>query len=588
MCFIFRDNTIFSRVIMYFSRNVLKIMKVRILPSLFLSVLGTFAYAQNTETFDSPLNISIHASGNFGELRGTHFHTGLDIKTQQRIGLPVYAPADGYVSRIKVSTWGYGKALYIDHPNGQTTVYGHLDSYAGDIATLVLNRHYSEKNFEIEIFPRKNEVLVKKGQIIAYTGNTGGSGGPHLHYEIRDTKTQNIINPLKEGMDKLLTDTQAPTVNGLYVYPVGVGAMANDNETQQQLSYVTQSDGSFLTSPVKARGDISFGIDIHDTANFNANKNGVYMVETFVNGKALFSYKFDTFSFSETGYVNALIDYERYVSTKKKVQKLFYEKPYSLSVLKVDPTKGIISVKSGQNYNYSIVLSDYHGNKKTINIPVEYTDATAKVKKSEAKGEYKIVTDRDYIFEKKNVTVSFPIKTFYNDFLMDMSVEDDVLKLHKPVVPLAKNILVSFDTSSMNISNRDKAFIARVDGGKRDYFKTAKKGNLWSIYTKSFGDYKILVDEKEPVIEKPSFTEGQWLTKESQISFLIKDDLSGINTITGFINGNWILLDYDYKTRKIVHKFSDGKVVTGRNDVVIKVKDNVGNEGTFESHFFRG
>lgn len=321
MCFIFSDNTIFSRVIMYFSRNVLKIMKVRILPSLFLSVLGTFAYAQNTETFDSPLNISIHASGNFGELRGTHFHTGLDIKTQQRIGLPVYAPADGYVSRIKVSTWGYGKALYIDHPNGQTTVYGHLDSYAGDIATLVLNRHYAEKNFEIEIFPRKNEVLVKKGQIIAYTGNTGGSGGPHLHYEIRDTKTQNIINPLREGMDKLLTDTQAPTVNGLYVYPVGDGAVANDNETPQQLSYVTQTDGSFLTSPVKARGDISFGIDIHDTANFNTNKNGVYMVETFVNGKALFSYKFDTFSFSETGYVNALIDYERYVSTKKKVQK---------------------------------------------------------------------------------------------------------------------------------------------------------------------------------------------------------------------------------------------------------------------------
>nr|WP_286436852.1 M23 family metallopeptidase [Myroides odoratimimus] len=563
-------------------------MKVRILPSLFLSVLGTFAYAQNTETFDSPLNINIHASGNFGELRGTHFHTGLDIKTQQRIGLPVYAPADGYVSRIKVSTWGYGKALYIDHPNGQTTVYGHLDSYAGDIATLVLNRHYSEKSFEIEIFPRKNEVLVKKGQIIAYTGNTGGSGGPHLHYEIRDTKTQNIINPLKEGMDKLLTDTQAPTVNGLYVYPVGDGAMANDSETPQQLSYVTQNDGSFLTSPVKARGDISFGIDIHDTANFNTNKNGVYMVETFVNGKALFSYKFDTFSFSETGYVNALIDYERYVSTKKKVQKLFYEKPYNLSVLKVDPNKGIVTVKNGQNYNYSIVLSDYHGNKKTINIPVEYTDATAKVKKSEAKGEYKIVTDRDYIFEKKNVTVSFPIKTFYNDFLMDMSVEDGILKLHKPVVPLAKNILVSFDTSSMNISNRDKAFIARVDRGRRDYFKTTKKGNLWSIYTKSFGDYKILVDEKAPVIEKPSFTEGQWLTKESQISFLIKDDLSGINTITGFINGNWILLDYDYKTRKIVHKFSDGKVVTGRNDVVIKVKDNVGNEGVFESHFFRG
>ncbi|MCC9042977.1 M23 family metallopeptidase [Myroides sp. M-43] len=562
-------------------------MKVKILAGVFLSAFSSFVSAQNSESFDSPLNISIHASGNFGELRGTHFHTGLDIKTQQRIGLPVYAPADGFVSRIKVSTWGYGKALYIDHPNGQTTVYGHLDSYAGDIGSLVLNRHYAEKNFEIEIFPKKNELTVKKGQIIAYTGNTGGSGGPHLHYEIRDTKTQNIINPLKEGMSKLLTDTQAPTINGLYVYPVGDNAVANESESPSQLSYITQKDGTLLSSGVKASGDISFGIDIHDTANFNTNKNGVYMVETSVNGKALFSYKFDSFSFSETGYVNALIDYERYLSTKKKVQKLFFEKPYSLSVLSVDVNKGVFNIKSGENYNYTVVLSDYHGNKTTIVIPVEHSSATAKTKKVKPKGEFKINSDRDYIFERKNVTVSIPIKTFYNDFLMDMSVEDDVLKLHKPIVPLAKSLLITFDTSTMNISNRDKAFIGRVDGGKRDYFRTAKKGNIWTIYAKSFGDYKILIDEKAPTIEKPSFTEGQWLSTASEISFIVRDDMSGISTINGYINGNWILLDYDYKTRKIIHKFSDNKVVSGRNDVIIKVKDNVGNEGIFESHFFR-
>jgi len=587
MSFIFRDNAIFYGLIVYFSRKVFKIMRVKIVTGMFLSAFSSLVSAQNTETFDSPLNISIHASGNFGELRGTHFHTGLDIKTQQRIGLPVYAPADGYVSRIKVSTWGYGKALYIDHPNGQTTVYGHLNAYAGDIAKLVLDRHYGEKNFEIEIFPRKNELQVKKGQIIAYTGNTGGSGGPHLHYEFRDTKTQNIINPLKEGMDKRLTDTQAPTVNGLYVYPVGDGAVANESETPSLLTYTTQKDGTLLVTPVKGRGDLSFGIDIHDTANYNTNKNGVYLLETFVNGKPLFSYRFDTFSFNETGYVNALIDYERYLNTKKKVQKLFFEKPYSLSVLTVDPSKGVFNVKSGQNYNYSIVLSDYHGNRTTISIPVEFSNSVAKTKKVAPTGEYKINSDRDYIFEKKNVTVSIPAKAFYNDFVMDMSVENDVLKLHKPVVPFAKSISITFDTSSMNISNRDKAFIARVDGGKRDYFKTTKKGNLWTIYTKSFGDYKILIDDTAPTIDNASFTEGKWLSNESEISFQIRDNMSGIDTINGYSNGNWILLDYDYKTRKIVHKFSDGKVVSGRNDVVIKVKDSVGNEGVYESHFFR-
>lgn len=578
----------FKEVLCNLAEKFKIIMKVNLLTGVFISAFSTIVHAQSQEVFNSPLNISIHASGNFGELRGTHFHTGLDIKTQQRIGLPVYAPADGFVSRIKVSTWGYGKALYIDHPNGQTTVYGHLDSYAGDIGKLVLDRHYAESNFEIEIFPRKNELAVKKGQIIAYTGNTGGSGGPHLHYEFRDTKTQNIINPLREGLDKLLTDTQAPTINGLYVYPVGSDAAANENETPTQLSYVTQKDGSLLASPVKGRGDLSFGIDIHDTSNFNTNKNGVYMVETSVNGKPLFSYKFDSFSFNETGYVNALIDYERYLTTKKKVQRLFYDKPYALSVLTVDANKGVFNVKSGQNYNYTIVLSDYHGNKTTIKIPVEYSSAVAKTKKTIPTGEYKINSDRDYIFEKNKVTVSIPSKAFYNDFLMDMSVNNEVLKLHKPVVPLAKSISITFDTSAMTIANRDKAFIARVDGGKRDYFKTTKKGNIWTIYTKSFGDYKIMADENAPTIDKASFTEGQLLTNESEISFLVRDDISGIDTINGYINGNWILLDFDYKTRKILHKFSDGKVISGRNDVVIKVKDNVGNEGVYESHFFRG
>ncbi|MEK6450665.1 MULTISPECIES: M23 family metallopeptidase [Myroides] len=561
-------------------------MNVRVLTGIILCGFGVYAQNNNTLQFDNPLHIPINASGNFGELRGTHFHAGLDIKTQQRTGLPVYAPADGYVSRIKVSTWGYGKALYIDHPNGQTTVYGHLDSYAGEIADLVKNRHYAEKSFEIEIFPRKNQLAVKRGQIIAYTGNTGGSGGPHLHYEFRDTQTQQILNPLGEGMDKMLTDTQVPSVNAVFVYPLSDEAVVNQGQIPQQLSYVTQNDGTLLVSPIKAKGTIGFGIDIHDTANFNTNKNGVYAVETFVNSKRVFNYKFDRFSFAESGLVNALIDYERFVTTRKKVQKLFYDKPYNLSVLSIDASKGQINVKPGENYTYKIVLSDYHGNTKTISIPVEYADEVVQNARKVESGEYKINADRDYIFEKENVTVSMPVKAFYNDFEMNMSVANNVLKLHKPVVPMAKSIAITFDTSNMDISNRDKAFIARVDGGKRDYFKTTKKGNLWTIYTKSFGDYKILTDEVAPKIYKPSFEEGQWISSATEVSFLISDDVAGISSIVGTINGKWALLDYDYKTKKIVHKFSDKVVVSGRNDVVIKVTDNVGNEGVFESHFF--
>ncbi len=558
---------------------------------LILSLLGAMSvYAQGDKKteFSSPLNISINASGNFGELRGTHFHTGLDIKTQQRISLPVYAPEDGYVSRIKVSTWGYGKALYIDHPNGQTTVYGHLNGYEGAIAELVKKRHYAEKSFEIEIFPRKGELSVKKGEIIAYSGNTGGSGGPHLHYEFRDTKTQNIINPLKEGMDKLLVDTQPPSVNSLFVYPISDDAVANKGQIPQQLTYKTQADGVLLADQVRAKGEIGFGIDIFDTADFNANKNGVYKLETFVNGKRLFAYNFDTFSFNETGFVNALIDYERFVTTKKRIQKLFVEKAYALSVLSVDKaTNGLLTVKPGENYIYKIILEDYHGNKKEIQIPVVYDNQEIAYQKKEKQGEYKINSDREYLFEKEQVSITIPAKTFYNDFNMDIQVKNNILKLHENTVPASKNMIITFDTSQMEIANREKAFIGKIDGTRRDFYKTTKKGNLYTIYTKNLGNYQIMIDDKAPEVYNPSFKEGDWLSNANTISFLVKDDLSGINTIEGTVNGKWILLDYDYKTNKIVHKFSDGVVESGRSDVVIKVTDRMGNQTSYETHFFR-
>lgn len=563
-------------------------MKGKALISLSLACLSMISYGQEKVEFDNPLRIPINASGNFGELRGTHFHAGLDIKTQQRIGLPVYAPADGYVSRIKVSTWGYGKALYIDHPNGQTTVYGHLNAYAGDIADFVKKRHYAEKSFEIEMFPRKNELAVKKGDIIAYTGNTGGSGGPHLHFEVRDSKTQKIINPLKEGMDKYMADTQVPSVNSIYAYPISEDAVVNRDQITHKLSYTTLEDGSLLVPIVRAKGKIGFGVDIFDTADFNHNKNGVYKLEAFINGKSSFSYRFDTFSFAESGVVNALIDYEHNQKTKQKVQKLFYEKPYSLSVLNVDSNFGIIDITPNTSFTYRIVLTDYHGNEKVIVIPIEYADEAIVNKRKVVNGDYKINSDRDYIFEKDFVTINIPAKTFYNDFEMDFFVDDEVAKIHNTNIPLSKNIKVTFDTTNLTVDNPSKAFIGRIDDrGNKSFYNTTKKGALYTISTKSFGNYKIMTDDTPPTIYKPSFKEGDWLSNASEISFLVKDDLSGIDTIEGTINGKWILLDYEYKDNKIKHKFSDGIVSSGRNDVEIKVTDRMGNSTVYTTHFFR-
>ncbi|MDR0230115.1 MAG: M23 family metallopeptidase [Flavobacteriaceae bacterium] len=557
---------------------------------LLIALLSQLTHAQVKQQieFANPLNISINASGNFGELRGSHFHTGIDIKTQQRIGLPVYAPADGYVSRIKVSTWGYGKALYIDHPNGITTVYGHLNEYAGDIAKLVKNRHYKEQKFEIEIFLKKDELKVKKGDIIAFTGNTGGSGGPHLHYEFRDTKTEHILNPLQMGMDKMLVDTQVPTINSLYVYPVSDDAVANKSQQPVVLALKQQANGEYNAETVYAQGVIGFGIDIYDTSDFNTNKNGVYNVQTYANGKALFGYKFNEFSFAETGYVNALIDYPHAMATKQKVQKLFFEKSYPLSVLTVDKdNNGLVAMTPGQSYNYRIELKDYHGNKKVVNVPIVYRKEEASILKKQDVGNYKIEADREFIYEKDGMAISIPSQAFYRNFTMNISYQNNVLILHKNTEAVAKNIMIAFNTDGMNISNPDKSFIARTDGNRKDYIKTYKKGNKFTAYVKSLGQYQILTDNTAPEIYNASFKEGDNLDKKKSISFKVRDTFSGISNIEGSINGQWILLDYDYKTQQIIHYFADGIVASGKNNVVIKVTDNVGNEKKLETHFFR-
>ncbi|MCS4240102.1 murein DD-endopeptidase MepM/ murein hydrolase activator NlpD [Myroides gitamensis] len=556
------------------------------------SALFAFGQSQSIE-FANPLNIPINASGNFGELRGSHFHSGLDIKTQQRIGLPVYAPADGYVSRIKVSTWGYGKALYIDHPNGMTTVYGHLNGYEGAIAKRVFDTHYKQRIFEIEIFPKRNEIPVKKGDIIAYTGNTGGSGGPHLHYEFRDTKTQAIINPLSKGMKEMLIDTEAPTVNAVYAYPISAEATINKNISPVQLAYKMRN-GVLVADPITAKGKISFGIDMHDTANNNSNKNGVYKVETFINGTPSFSYQFDTFTFSETGFVNALVDYGRVKRTKAKVQKMFVEIPYPLSVLKVDKgNQGILTVKPGESYTYKIVASDYHGNQTTIEIPVTYADDfVARVDSMDVtEGDrYDLVSTKEFIFEKDFASVSIPANTFYQDFTFIFNAKDKVVTLHKDVVAGFKNMTLTVDMSNFGLTDAEleKAYLAQLGAnGSKSYVKTHKKGKLFTIYTKKLGNYSYGIDTTPPKIYQPSFKEGDWLSNADSISFLIQDIDTGINTIEGSINGKWMLLDYDYKTKKIVHLFRDGVVTSGRNDVVIKVTDNMNNEATYTTHFFR-
>lgn len=550
-----------------------------------LTVFGQNDYPK--DYFRSPLDIPLYLSGTFGELRGNHFHTGLDFKTQQKEGLNVYAAADGYVSRIKISTWGYGKAIYITHPNGYTTVYGHLQKASPAIEAYIKKTQYAQKAFEVEMFPTENELVVKKGDIIALSGNSGGSGGPHLHFEFRDSKTEKIINPMFFGFDIQIKDTRPPVINNLVVYPIGDSSSVNQMQRPMEVNLSLQKDGSYIAEKIVANGKIGFGVNTYDLFDNSYNKNGVFKVQGLCNGKPFFGYQFDSFAFDEGRYINALIDYSRFKRTGQRVQKLFMVEPYLLSIITSNNTYGMVEVLPNLYQNFQVEVSDFNKNKSIINIPIQYSSLPITVPKEEKRSGFFLKARKDNSYAKDNVTVFVPAGTFYEDFYLDFDVKDTVLYLHNETVPVHNNITITFEDAVSSEADKAKMFIASKEGKRLGYNKTYRKGNIFTTYTKDLGEFVLARDTIAPKISNPNFVEGKWISKQQFLEIYISDNMSGIAEYNGYLNGKWILLEYDYKTKKLSYNFEDNIADEGRNDLKIVVSDNMGNSTTFESHFFR-
>ncbi|MFC4740605.1 M23 family metallopeptidase [Flavobacterium ponti] len=553
---------------------------------LFFITFYSFGQEYPKDYFISPLDIPLDVSGAFGELRSNHFHAGLDLKTKGVEGLPVYAVADGYVSRIKISTWGYGKAIYITHPNGYTSVYGHLQSANGKIEETIRKRHYDEKSFEIELFLKPSELPVKQGEVIAFSGNSGGSGGPHLHFEIRDTKTEMIINPLLFGFDKLVVDKYRPKVNSIMVYPLNDTIAINNDFLAQTIPLSVNNEGNYVTPKITSNGAIGFSMNVFDNMTNPYNKNGIYKVSTFVNGVPYFSYKFDTFSFDESKHINYFIDYYRFKNMGQRFQKMFIDNDYPLSVVNKNKRDGILKVQPAASYTYKIVVEDFSQNTSVIEIPVVYkksesspTEITNSLKKIKAKNEY--------IFEEDICTITFPANTFYEDFKMKMSVKDEVLYLHEDEIPVKNSFSLSFDISKLSDELKKKSFIAYLDGKDIDYVKSYVKGDKITAKVKKLGNYKVVQDTIAPRIYAVDFSEGKTIDTYTTITAKISDNLSGIDSYKAYLNGNWILMEYDYKTKKLVHTLSDNIYVKGKNDFKLVVTDEMNNSTTFESYFYK-
>lgn len=553
--------------------------------SLFTLLFSHFIFAQTqypTDYFRAPLDIPMQLSGNFGELRPNHFHAGFDLKTNQREGLNVYAVADGYISRIKISTFGNGKCIYITHPNGYTSVYGHLQTAVGPVQEYIQKTHYKEKAFEIEMFPKPDELPVTKGQLIALSGNTGSSEGPHLHFEFRDTKTEFVINPMFFGFDKNLKDSKKPSVSALYVYPMENTAV-NQSKQPLMLNLALQKDGTYLAGKVKANGKIGFGITAVDFDDVSNNRNGVYNVSSFVNGNPNYGYRFSTYSFDEMRYINALIDYPRYKKSGQRVQKLFMKTPFALSIIKTDSLNGIVPVEPNLTSMYRIEVSDYFGNMNTINVPIEYDTATPVVAATPVESKYFIKANRDANFEKDNMSVFFPSGTFYDDFNLNFDVKNNKIYIHEDVIPVHSNFTITIKDDRYEEALRDKLFIGRNGG----YNATTRKEDVFTAKSKTLGQFGLVLDTIPPKITIAKPIQDKWISDVKKIQFTISDSLSGIKSYNGYLNGSWVLFEYDNKTRKITHTFDDAFLAEGGNDLKIEVVDNVGNLTVFETHFLR-
>ncbi|TVZ09569.1 peptidase M23-like protein [Cellulophaga sp. RHA_52] len=551
---------------------------------LLTSVYGQEKYPQNK--FQSPLDIPLILAGNFGELRSNHFHSGIDIKTQQREGLAVYAIDDASVTRIKISHWGYGKALYITHPSGYTSVYAHLQKFSPKIEEYIKKIQYKKQSYQVETFPDFGELKVKKGEVIAYSGNTGGSSGPHLHFEIRSNTNSKPTNPLLYGYD--IRDATDPTILNLYAYPLSNDAQINRSANKTQIKFKRQADGSYLADKVYASGTIGIGFNGYDRQDMAANKNGIYAIEQLVNGKTYSKFKFDSFSFAETRYINTLIDYQHYGKYSQRIVKCFKDPSNKLSIYSDLHNDGKIVVNNGLTYNVELLLKDWENNTTKIIIPIEG-------KVQELKSPKKVATTDNYLIAKKpnnynleGAKVYFPANTFYNDFYIDLKKGKDTVKIHNNEVPAHRNFTITFDVSKYSDTEKKQLFIARLNSKNLPIHATTyKRGNTFTTRTKNLGTYTLAKDTIAPVITPKNFKAKQWLNNYKYLSLKIVDDLSGIDTYNAYINGEWVLMSYEYKTNTITYNFDDKILNKKECNLKVIVTDNVGNSTTYKTTFYR-
>lgn len=561
---------------------------MRFITILFLSLFINDLKSQSNQNF--VMDLPIKLSGTFGELRTNHFHSGIDIKTNRVEGLNIYSYEKGYISRIQVSTYGYGKAIYITHPDGKITVYAHLSKFSEKIQNYVKDIQYKRKKFAIKVYPKESEILIEKNEIIGYSGNTGSSSGPHLHFELRD-KNNMPVNPLKYRNIEII-DTIIPSLKGVYYKELKYnnGKLEDNYSRFKKIKFIENDNGKYLTDTIYTNGVIGFGVNSFDLMNNSNNFYGLNKIITKINDSVNFKINFDKFSFDEWTYINTYVDYAYFKRTNEKIQKLYIENINPLNLYDRSLGDGALKLNDSKNIliNYKIILFDFNNNTTVINIPIVFTDQR-KEEIFQKKGNINIQNNLDKKIRLENYFVEFKKGTFDYNTSLTISESNNTINIDNDTIPLRKPFTIKYSLKNIDDSRKKYLYLGMKGPKNYHYFISSEKFNDSIIgHAKKLGKFKILTDSIPPDINFYNLKNDQWISNRKKLTIKIKDNESGIKSFNGWINNKWILLEYESKKNMLTYDFED-KVNSNdsKNELVVSVKDNCGNVSMKKITFYR-